>query len=382
MAFSQFGTESQARRKKVYYEGSDTIYEGMALCYNEDTLDNILGYDKGAGGDVGCQTTPGTTAEGNQNEGKFLRVEKPNSTNLLFFAGVVAGNSYGGLTGPRWIDIFIPNGAIVPVRSSISTTGGQSVLAIQAADYEFQTPTYDNGAESVPCALAMETVDRSTTEGICLAALYAPAVFSPQASGVTAGEDLLVGTGVSSGTVQAMRWMYESVQTGGDFSALRLRGEANGAGMNGALGLAMRAEGVVSAATGAGGLTDECDTCAVAAHLIFKTGAVPAAGIYASMFLKAENQDSTPADLAAIDLYNLVSAFQNNDANNRQAHMYFVNDGSIAVDALFDARDLAAIGAVASTGDAPALATGDIMIPVKIGANTYYLVALQDTGVA
>ena len=48
---------------------------------------------------------------------------------------------------------------------------------------------------------------------------------------------------------------------------------------------------------------------------------------------------------------------------------------------LLEVDAAASVGAYASTGDAPALATGDIMIPVKIGASTYYIPALQDAGV-
>jgi hypothetical protein len=158
MAFSQFGTESQARRKRVYYEGTDTIYEGMALCYNYDTTSNILGFDPED------EVVSSTTAEGYQNEGKFLRVEEPATANLAFFAGVVAGGSYAGLTGPRWIDIYIPNGAIVPVRSELSTTVGVTAFHIQNGEYEL-------GATGRPVAIAMETVNRSDTNGICLAKL-------------------------------------------------------------------------------------------------------------------------------------------------------------------------------------------------------------------
>jgi len=50
-------------------------------------------------------------------------------------------------------------------------------------------------------------------------------------------------------------------------------------------------------------------------------------------------------------------------------------------DGLFKLQNAGDIGDYTSTGNAPALATGDKMIPIKIGGTTYYLVALQDTGV-
>jgi hypothetical protein len=94
----------------------------------------------------------------------------------------------------------------------------------------------------------------------------------------------------------------ETAQTDGDFSAIRIRGELVGAGGNAYLGAAIRAEGIVNANTAAmSGLTDA--VCAVSSHLIFKTGCTPAAGIYSGLWVNAENIDSTPADLAAIDIY-------------------------------------------------------------------------------
>ena len=62
MALPQFGTNSARRRKRVYYEGTDTIYEGMALCYNQDATANILRWDKAN------ETNGTTTAEGYQKK--------------------------------------------------------------------------------------------------------------------------------------------------------------------------------------------------------------------------------------------------------------------------------------------------------------------------
>jgi hypothetical protein len=133
----------------------------MALCYNQDTTDNILGYNPATGSESG------TTPEGSQNEGKFLRVEKPATANLKFFAGVVAPGGYVGKTGPRWINIYVPNGAIIPVRATDNLTIGDG-LYITDGDYELTTTSTSN--ELV--ARAIEAVDRSSTEGIALAKMF------------------------------------------------------------------------------------------------------------------------------------------------------------------------------------------------------------------
>ena len=154
--------EPIAEVKRVYYEGTGTIYEGMPVCYNFDTTDNWLGW-----GEATLAATPteqGTTAEGEQNEGKYIRVEAPATANLTYFAGVVVAGSWCGKTGPRILDIYVPNGAIVPVRTDASTTVGVTVLGIANAD----TECVSGGR---PVALAWETVDRSSANGITLAKL-------------------------------------------------------------------------------------------------------------------------------------------------------------------------------------------------------------------
>ena len=164
---SSFGTSSDARRKRVLYTETSTIREGMPVCYEFDATTNVLGYDKGAGGDVVCQSTPESTAEGNQNEGKFMRVEDPDANNIQYFAGVVAGTSYDGLLGPRWLDIYVPNGAIVPVRTDLNCLIGQTILAVSTGEQELGVPL---ATDSRAVAVAEETVDRGTA-GLVLARL-------------------------------------------------------------------------------------------------------------------------------------------------------------------------------------------------------------------
>jgi len=166
--------DSNARRKRVYYEGTDTVYEGMALCYNQDTTDNWTGYEAGDSAETG------TTAEGNQNEGKYIRVEKPAAANLPFFAGFVAGTGETGKAGPCSLDIFVPNGSVVQVRGTDSSTIGEKAYVV-SGDYEIANVA----AESSVCiGVFMETVDRSTTEGLVLVKTVSPdeAAITPQAT--------------------------------------------------------------------------------------------------------------------------------------------------------------------------------------------------------
>ena len=68
--------------KRVYYEGTDTIKNGYALCYNRDY---------------------GTAADVDWS--RASHVEKPASGNLLNFAGLVTGLPSAGKTGPCRLNI-------------------------------------------------------------------------------------------------------------------------------------------------------------------------------------------------------------------------------------------------------------------------------------
>jgi len=225
-----------AHAVRVYYEGSSTIYEGMPVCYNYLTTENWFG---GSVSD-GVISATNTTAEGGQNEGKYIRVVNPavvstsgtgtatagviadaNLTapnicgvgtwvtvagtsmtdgvykvtavddgtsitvdagtadvtgtsvsvtvdNLMQFAGVVKRGGWCGTTGPKVLDIYVPNGAIVPVRCDVDTTVAASILGITSDEQELG----QCGDGSRPVAIAMETeADLDTTADITLAKL-------------------------------------------------------------------------------------------------------------------------------------------------------------------------------------------------------------------
>ncbi len=232
MANVIFGTNIDSLRKaRVYYEGTSTIYEGMPVCYNYDTTTNVLGYSKSEGGeDARTQTTKTTTAEGYQNEGKFIRVENPATANLNWFAGVVAAGGYVGKVGPKWVDIYEPNGAIVPVRTNASCTVGATVLGIGDGLQYFAIVTGDD--DPMPVAVAEETVDRSGTQGLVLAKINHTGVnvtglsafFAPKRPVVTGymygfsidGTEMLTGTAASKSYVLSVTGYRETAAATGD----------------------------------------------------------------------------------------------------------------------------------------------------------------------
>lgn len=134
--------------RRVYYSGTGTILEGMAVCYNSDRTTDMDGT---------------TVAAGTTNNGRFMDVEDPKAANMRFFAGVVKAGSYGSTTGPAWLDIYTPNGESVTARGTDSFTNGEKVY-IAAGDSEITNVPQAGGF----IGYAMDTIDRSTTEGLLL----------------------------------------------------------------------------------------------------------------------------------------------------------------------------------------------------------------------
>jgi len=154
-----FGSNTNAQRKRVYFTGATTVYEGMPMCYDDSTT-NVLGVDRY---DSSASTT---TTEGYLNEGRFLRVEIPAADNVDRFAGVVAHGPKVGTTGPCWLDIYVPNEAVVPVRTDVACTKDVTILAIETTQTELGVPV--DGSR--PVAIARETLS-STTARLILAEL-------------------------------------------------------------------------------------------------------------------------------------------------------------------------------------------------------------------
>ena len=153
----------RAHAVRVYYFGTSTIYEGMPVCYDNSTT-NWLG---GSVANTGEVTVSLTTAEGSQNEGKYIRVENPNTDNISMFAGVVKKGGWVGQTGPKVLDIYVPNGAVVPVRTDLDCLIDQTILAITTGSQELGVPLE---TDSRPVAISREEYDR-TTAGLVLAEL-------------------------------------------------------------------------------------------------------------------------------------------------------------------------------------------------------------------
>ncbi len=367
MAFSQFGTNANARKKRVYYTETSTIYEGMPVCYDYDATTNILGYDKAAGGDAPSQSSPTTTAEGYQNEGKFLRVEDPTDNNIMHFAGVVAGTSYAGLIGPRWLDIYIPNGAIVPVRCDVDTTTGITLLAITVDSQEFGLPVAGT-SRIVALAMDTETGLDGTTD----------ITFAKLDDRLSVYQDLdgtALSVGAGSGDIVANRINLTSAQTAGRFCAFEVIAAVTAGGDTESGGSDYGLAAYFQADVTGGTVGDRFAGVGIWTNLTGGTiGEYVCAlevGLYENGCTMTGNGRTSVLTLGCQVADSVTNGF---------SWIYFHEDGAVAPDYLFEVANINFCSGYASSSNAPALATGDLMIPVRVGGTTYYLVALQDNG--
>jgi hypothetical protein len=124
-------------KRRVYYEGSDTIKPGYILCWNADY---------------------GTAA--NYDEDRMYRVEKPSASNLHRVAGVIS-QSQTTKSGPCMVEICLltDRQSLLPVYTDQDCTQDSTKLFVQAGSY------YAKSRGGRYLGLAAQTVDRSSTNG-------------------------------------------------------------------------------------------------------------------------------------------------------------------------------------------------------------------------
>lgn len=128
-------------RIKVYYQGSDTLQRGYALCYDQDATEN----------------------SSDKTDRLGYTVEKPATANLNVFAGVVAD---GPVTGPCEVEIVVPTKwNWCEVFTDANMTAATTALAPQNNSYALAAHS-DSGLNLPAVALAGVTEDTDTTNAL------------------------------------------------------------------------------------------------------------------------------------------------------------------------------------------------------------------------
>lgn len=159
-----------------------------------------------------------------------------NVNNIHAFAGVVAKGGWCGKTGPRVLDIYVPNGAIVPVLTVLgATTVGRTILSVNSGTLTFGNPTSDipnygiipGIIDAWPVAIAAETI---SSDGLVLARLDTD-LFVHQGGNVE--QELQAGyIGTVKTAVNRMNVKFE--QTSGDMCLNHWRANCAGGGTSAA----------------------------------------------------------------------------------------------------------------------------------------------------
>jgi len=137
-------------KEVVWFEGDTALLEGQAVCYN---------YDYGTASAADAR--------------RFNRVEVPSTTNAQHFAGVCAC-AYAANTGGQLIEIYKP-GSICNILSRASTTLGVGRLTFEITATVATNGSFKfEGLEGEGSCIPMQTVDRSSDAGLCLAKLDPP----------------------------------------------------------------------------------------------------------------------------------------------------------------------------------------------------------------
>ena len=149
-----------AQTKRVFWRPvtSTTVLKvGQPVCYNSDA---VVDHKERTSDPTHLGLIDDTYAEGAQDfTGRLFIVEEPLTANLMSLAGFV--KSLGPKAGADgdMIEIFVPNGAILPVRIDQSVTLDATVLGIRDGVADLSYP-------GRPIGVAKETIDRGTP-GLC-----------------------------------------------------------------------------------------------------------------------------------------------------------------------------------------------------------------------
>ena len=361
-----------AVRKRVKFNPStttDTVRVGDLVCYDWDLAGDVEERTTNpASAHMGSDDNETTYAEGAQSyNARLLLVEKPATANLMFFAGVVAALGPEGGGHGDTLEIFVPNGAVVPVMCDQYCTVGRTIVAVRNGAYEGSYPS----SAARPIGIAMETVDRSSTDGLVWVKVD-PTLFMWN---YHASKLMIDDEGTTSDHI-VHRINVTTAQTGGRFTAFEIVSESSGAINTTGYAAALYVEHDVTAALGGGqqatasiwtNITGGTQTCCQYFGLevgLYETGAtITGVGCIAPRCLRTQLAQATSA------------------GTHYMMYLRTEGDASDAPDGLF-----ACYSAKAINMDAKTSAAVTHVIPIKMfitesggpTAGTYYIM-VSDT---
>jgi len=221
-----------AQTKRVFWRPVTTdtaLRTGDPVCYKLDAVD----HKERTVDPTHLGLTEDTYAEGSQEmTGRLFSVEEPLIDNIDAFAGIV--KSLGPKAGADgdMIEIFVPNGAIVPANVVLTATvAGRTILAVMVGTRTLGSPTKDipnYGAtagtnDSKVVGIAMETL---AAAGLCWVKLD-DKLFTHLGGNI--GNELQVAAGAVDVTINQMNVDFKL--TAGHCQMLHYRAKLSGTGI-------------------------------------------------------------------------------------------------------------------------------------------------------
>jgi len=358
----------RAHAIRVHFVDTSTkIYEGMPVCYNFDTTSNWFG---GSVSDAGVVTASTTLTAGSPDtaQAKYLEVELPSATNIQWFAGVVKKGGWVGKTTSatsgvgQILDIYTPNGAIVPVRTDSNCLIGQTILAITIGQSELGVPL---ATDSRAVAISEETVNRDTA-GLVLAKLDPNLFIYQDHAGTALSVDDASTTTSTLVNHSNINFLGSAVYN----RCLYMIGTINaGSCSNGMFKFRTYVTHDLNAASG--------HAQAVCCNLHFQGDDAGLRGsngeISSALYVTVETESTTAADLSSGDVACIQCCSYIDDGCTSPGSIYGLFFHSIDASKhvfthLLGARHAADIGFVVGTN-----ATPDHMIPIEVAGATYYI---------
>lgn len=183
----------------VWYEGTDALSEGEAVCYNSDY---------------------GTATDADARRAN--KVERPTTSNNRHFAGVAA-RSYAARSTGQLIEIYAPGSKAVRVALAVDTTIGSGLITFIAGEGtssgRFYTGKYKGRGSAIPRQTKTALVEASMT-GAWSLATDGVTLTVTDTTGLAAGDTVLLlggeieGDGTAGKRVVPGKYVIDSVTSG------------------------------------------------------------------------------------------------------------------------------------------------------------------------
>jgi len=350
-----------AQSKRVFFRpaAADTVRVGDLVCYNWDIERD---HKERASDPTHIGLTQHTYAEGAQDfTGRLFIVEKPATANLEFFAGVVKALGPKAGADDDMIEIWVPNGAVLPVMVDQACVAGRTIVGVRDGAYEGSYP-------GRPIGIAMEDQDGDAGDDLCWVKVD-PNMFAWQYGSAGVQTSLLIddecGTGFTLNQIKV-----ETAHTAGKLTGLKVRIVPTGAGTATAVNFELAVQGTIAT------------TLRVVDVVLWLESTATWQATYAdgTCALRICIGSSAPhPNMAGLGLSGI--SFQNYlvETSGAPEFLYpflFHCGAGCQWDGLFKC-DAAGLGIEAQAADTSTQTWGtdDITIPILVGTTTYYIYA-------